>query len=950
MPNQAPKEFYGARDVASDSEPAHDMSQSSRLHQMRDRLASLSEEARTIRGQVPREFEPDVERIQQQMQRLGERLSELNNEARAQLGLPQSAPRAPVHMGEAPHADPDEVILLGAPANEAGAWDQSSVAALNRIYESGEAFAAAGQQARTAKPAAAPAPAPAPAAATEASHAAAVGRALAPLFPEFEQKQEVPRGTAGAPHAQESEPDVNEPAWLDRRFAEIAERIEQSLSEIRPENSLLQLSRRFDDFETRITHALKGVATRADLDELRIAEAQIDDISLQLDQLRRQLARLDAIDSHLGTLASQLSDERLARLISQGAGVGRLEAIDSQLASIANQLSNERLTGIFRDSAGPTADLENVAAAAAERTAQRLSDQGHREAQARDLGEVRGLIESLINERRHHDENNASMLETMQQAIIRVLDRIDALEVVQQGTGMGAHEAAAPQAMSSHEPAEAHEGVEQQDYGYEPPPTESFFGEQDEPPPVPQTQPEPSEFVPMPFDLDQAFASDRTAPRYGADEPAPEPAPQQVEMLRHDFIADAHKAKLKAAAKVDGALAIPTPEPDMADDEPKTRRAKRSVFRSPRVVMMVLTLLAAIPAAVFFMPRTPTGQAAIPAATEVLPLSSETGHGTTGSAVDDAMPGMDDGAPADSVPMPKKQSRSADPADGQFEDAGSPALHPGRAMITGSTQQAAVASGAMADTPPLMAAALVQEGATALAEATPSAMASTEANRLPPANVGPYSLRLAAAQGDPSAQFEVAMRLGGAKGTEQDLKQSAQWYERAASNGFAMAQFRLATLYERGIGVDQDFARAQVWYGRAAEQGNLKAMHNLAVLVASRSGPEPDYKTAIKWFTEAAECGLADSQFNLAVLYENGLGVTKDVQQAYKWLSLAAKSGDADATSRLKVLKTQIDAKDREAAEAAMRSFRAKPVDRIANDARMAGQAWRRDHGIATNG
>ncbi len=36
-------------------------------------------------------------------------------------------------------------------------------------------------------------------------------------------------------------------------------------------------------------------------------------------------------------------------------------------------------------------------------------------------------LESLINERRHNDENNASMLETMQQAIIRVLDRIDAL-------------------------------------------------------------------------------------------------------------------------------------------------------------------------------------------------------------------------------------------------------------------------------------------------------------------------------------------------------------------------------------------------------------------------------------------------------------------------------------------------------------------------------------------
>ena len=922
---------------------------------MRDRLASLSEEARTIRGQVPREFEPDVERIQQQMQRLGERLSELNNEARAQLGLPKVASRPPVHIGEAPHADPDEVIMLGGPANEAGAWDRRSMDALSRIYESGEAFSTAGQQKKPAAPTAMAAPAPArdPA----APSAAEASRALAPLFPDFEKNHRAGQTSADEGRAREAQPGMNEPEWLDRRFAEIAERIEQSLSEIRPENSLLTLSRRFDDFEVRITAALKGMATRTDLDELRIAESQIDDISLQLDQLRRQLARLDAIDSHLGTLSSQLSDERLARLISQGAGVARLEAIDAQLLSIANQLSNERLSGLFRDTAGrgSAADIESVANAAAERTAQRFAGQEQNSAQAQGIGEVRGLIESLINERRHHDENNASMLETMQQAIIRVLDRIDALEIVHSGVGAGDTVERAPEAADAYAPAQTqqHEhGEPQPEYGYEPLPTESFFGEQDEPPPVPQAQAEKQDFVPVPFDLDQAFASERTerSEPYGADAPAPQPEPQQVEMLRHDFIADAHKAKLKAASKTDSALAIPMAEPKVADVEakPKKARAKRSIFRSPRMVMMVLTLLAAIPAAIFFMPRTPADGAAVPAVVEVPPLSSETGRATTGSATGQPGAGQidsdDAGAPASGTP--DKQSRNVDPSGGQFEDAGSPAMHPGRAMMdTGSNRQAAVGT-----TPPLMTAALVQEGADVFNATTPADMAPTKASRLPPATVGPYSLRLAAAQGDPSAQFEVGMRLGGAKGNATDLKESAQWYERAASNGFAMAQFRLGTLYERGIGVAQDYARAQVWYGRAAEQGNLKAMHNLAVLVASRSDAKPDYVTAAKWFTEAAERGLGDSQYNLAVLYENGLGVNKDIKAAYKWLSLAAKSGDADAASRLKVVTAHIDAKDRKAAEADMKAFRAKPVDRIANDARIAGQAWRREHGVASNG
>jgi uncharacterized coiled-coil protein SlyX len=78
MSTQAQNETYGAR---ADARATCDDDQSMKLHQMRDRLASLSDEARSIRSQVPHEFEPDVERIQQQMQRLGERLSDLSRGA-----------------------------------------------------------------------------------------------------------------------------------------------------------------------------------------------------------------------------------------------------------------------------------------------------------------------------------------------------------------------------------------------------------------------------------------------------------------------------------------------------------------------------------------------------------------------------------------------------------------------------------------------------------------------------------------------------------------------------------------------------------------------------------------------------------------------------------------------------------------------------------------------------
>jgi localization factor PodJL len=214
---------------------------------------------------------------------------------------------------------------------------------------------------------------------------------------------------------------------------------------------------------------------------------------------------------------------------------------------------------------------------------------------------------------------------------------------------------------------------------------------------------------------------------------------------------------------------------------------------------------------------------------------------------------------------------------------------------------------------------------------------------LPPVTVGPFSMRLAAAQGDPSAQFEVAARLAEGKGsTEQDIKEAMRWYERSAASGFAMAQFRLGTLYERGLGVKADIERAKVWYTRAAEQGNVKAMHNLAVIIASRSGDKADYNLAAKWFQEAAARGLADSQFNLAVLYENGLGVGKDEKEAYKWLILASRSGDKESTARRDALKARMKPDDVKAAEALAARWSAKFTDPIANDFRTAGQAWRR--------
>ena len=265
--------------------------------------------------------------------------------------------------------------------------------------------------------------------------------------------------------------------------------------------------------------------------------------------------------------------------------------------------------------------------------------------------------------------------------------------------------------------------------------------------------------------------------------------------------------------------------------------------------------------------------------------------------------------PAQVVPQPKPAAR---PPSGP-----SP-------IVTGSTPAA-----------PLQPISLNQAPAEAAAELVP---ANSE---MPPALVGPLSLRIAAQKGDPSATFEVATRFAEGRGPKQDYNQAMIWYQRSAAKGFAAAQYRLGTLYERGLATTADPARAKLWYKRSAEQGNVKAMHNLAVLSAGNGQAAPDYATAAKWFGQASEYGLPDSQFNFGVLYENGLGVAKDPSAAYVWYSLAARNGDQEATRRRDRLLGTLDVAILKDADDRVRNWHGRASDSKVNDARVAGDLWR---------
>ena len=79
--------------------------------------------------------------------------------------------------------------------------------------------------------------------------------------------------------------------------------------------------------------------------------------------------------------------------------------------------------------------------------------------------------------------------------------------------------------------------------------------------------------------------------------------------------------------------------------------------------------------------------------------------------------------------------------------------------------------------------------------------------------------RQLAEEGDPRAQFNLALLHETGRGVTENPAEAAAWYERAARQGVTQAQLNLAALHQTGRGVAQDPAEALYWLEVAARLG-----------------------------------------------------------------------------------------------------------------------------------
>ena len=207
-----------------------------------------------------------------------------------------------------------------------------------------------------------------------------------------------------AAEARSAKPDAGKPdaamsggAALESRLDEIAERLQQSIAGSDGGKSAAALAQRIDELELRLSAAFEDVAQRLEGRNLEGIEAQIGGLATHLQHTRGQLERLDAIDERLRELAGQLDEHRRS--------------------PEASRLDDDRIAAL----------IEAAASRAATRVSESLPQPAASIGPER-LDAIEKVLHDEIAERRRAEEITANVLHTIEDALARILDRVDGME------------------------------------------------------------------------------------------------------------------------------------------------------------------------------------------------------------------------------------------------------------------------------------------------------------------------------------------------------------------------------------------------------------------------------------------------------------------------------------------------------------------------------------------
>jgi TPR repeat protein len=173
-------------------------------------------------------------------------------------------------------------------------------------------------------------------------------------------------------------------------------------------------------------------------------------------------------------------------------------------------------------------------------------------------------------------------------------------------------------------------------------------------------------------------------------------------------------------------------------------------------------------------------------------------------------------------------------------------------------------------------------------------------------------------------------------GVGRSMDDAVFWYDQAAKNGDPAAQYKLALLLTDGKYIERNDVRARELMQQSAEAGNPKAQFNYAQLLVADKPGTVGIREALPFFEQSAARGVPDAQYALSQIYINaldvdenkraiarrhlisaaragydtarldlaiwlidGVGGDRDFEAGFEWMSLAALKGNVIAQNRL---------------------------------------------------
>ena len=119
---------------------------------------------------------------------------------------------------------------------------------------------------------------------------------------------------------------------------------------------------------------------------------------------------------------------------------------------------------------------------------------------------------------------------------------------------------------------------------------------------------------------------------------------------------------------------------------------------------------------------------------------------------------------------------------------------------------------------------------------------------------------------------------------------AAKWYRLAADQGHPGAQTELAGLYMQGLGVRADKARGVKWFQKASKQGHADAQYRLGDCCLNGTGIGVNEKEAVRLFQLASRNRVLQADRALGDCYSFGLGVAKSESKAKELYTKVARA------------------------------------------------------------